>query len=135
MYLLYGYSFQIAWISVLYYSFCVTALLLGISFFVSSVAVFLKDASQIVNIVLQIGFWLTPVFWSDASMNEGILRVLKLNPMYYVLDGYRDALIEGIGFWQQPISITIYFWVITVLVAFSGIKVYRKLKIHFADLI
>lgn len=135
MYFLYGYSFQIAWLGILYYSACLVVLLIGNAYLVSSLAVFFKDASQLVNVVLQIGFWLTPVFWSDESMNNTALRVLKKNPLYYVISGYRESLINGIGFWERPIGETIYYWVLTLIILAIGIKVYRKLKMHFADLL
>jgi ABC-type polysaccharide/polyol phosphate export permease len=135
MYFLYGYTFQLSWISILYYSFCITTLLFGLSFFVASLSVFIKDASQMVGIILQIGFWLTPIFWSDNSMNENVLHILKFNPLYYVINGYRDALISGIGFWHQPLYMTAYFWGCVVIVILIGAKVYNNLKGHFADLL
>lgn len=135
MYFLYGYSFQISWISIFYYSFCITMLLIGISYFVASLSVFFKDAAQMVNIILQIGFWLTPIFWSDNSMNENILYILKINPLYYIVEGYRDALINGIGFWQQSLHMTSYFWICTIFIMLIGLKVYNNLKGHFADLL
>lgn len=135
MYFLYGYSFRISWLSIFYYSLCITILLIGLAYLVASLSVFIKDAAQMVNIILQIGFWLTPIFWSDNSMNESVLHILKFNPMYYVIDGYRDALINGISFWQQPVYMTVYFWVATALLILIGLKVYNNLKGHFADLL
>lgn len=135
VYFLYGYTPNIAWISILYYSFCVTIILLGIAFLVSSLAVFIKDAGQLVNIALQIGFWLTPIFWAKASMNDNILRILKLNPLYYIIEGYRLALIEGMGFWHQSLRLTLYFWIVTIIICVIGIRVYKRLKVHFADLL
>ena len=135
MYFLYGYTFQLSWISIIYYTFCLGVLLVGLAYLVSSLAVFIKDASQLVNVILQIGFWLTPIFWADESMTEATLNILRRNPLYYVLNGYRDALINGVGFWEQPIGMTLYYWVVTLIVLFLGVKVYRKLKMHFADLL
>jgi ABC-type polysaccharide/polyol phosphate export permease len=135
MYLLYGYSFQLAWISVLYYSFCITILLIGLAYLVSALSVFLKDNTQIINIVLQLGFWMTPIFWSETSMNENILVILQKNPLYYIVTGYRDALINGIGFWKQPITSTLYFWCVTLVILALGVRVYVKLRDHFADLL
>lgn len=135
MYFLYGYAPQIAWISILYYSGCIVVLLVGNAYLLSSLSVFFKDASQLVSVVLQILFWLTPIFWADQAMNEIVLKVLRFNPLYYVINGYRDALINGVGFWQQPLGSTLYFWAFTAIMALLGIKVYRKLKRHFADLL
>lgn len=135
MYFLYGYAFQIAWLSILYYTFCLTALLIGIAFLNSALAVFLKDASQIINIFLQIGFWLTPIFWADSAMTENVLQVLKHNPLYYIVNGYRDALINGVGFWAEPLGDMIYYWSVTILIVVIGLKVHNTLKVHFADLL
>ncbi len=135
MYFLYGYTPNIAWISIIYYSFCLTVMLIGISYFMSSLAVFIKDAQQMVNVILQIGFWLTPIFWSDSSMNAGILKILKFNPLYYIISGYRRALISAEGFWTWSASMTVYFWFVNIVLVAVGIGVYRKLKVHFSDLL
>ncbi len=135
MFFLYGYDFRAAWISIFYYSACLTVLLVGFAYFVAAFSVFLKDASQIVAIILQIGFWLTPIFWSKDAMNDKVLRVLKLNPLFYIVEGYREALTEGIGFWNQPIKLTLYFWCVSAVLMFIGISVFKKLEFHFADLL
>lgn len=135
LFFLYGYQFALPWLSILYYSFCLTVLLLGVAFLVSSLSVFFKDVAQFVNIVLQIGFWLTPIFWSETSMNAKALNVLKLNPLYYLVTGYRDALINGIGFWQQGLLKTVYFWCACICIVAVGMLIYRRLRDHFSDLL
>ena len=135
IYLLYGHRPTWAWLSIFYYSFCIMALLVGLTYMVSALSVFLKDNTQLVNVIMQIGFWLTPIFWAESAMTDGVLRVLQKNPMYYIVMGYRDAMIDGIGFWREPLSATLYFWIVTILIGVLGISVYKKLKDHFADLI
>ncbi len=135
LYLIYGYRPSIAWISVPYYSLCVMALLIGNAYLVGALSVFFKDAGQLVNILLQIGFWLTPVFWSPSTMNEKVLKVLRFNPLYYVFEGNRAALIEGVGFWRQSPLMTAYFWVFAIAVMLVGRKVYLGLRVHFSDLL
>ena len=68
-------------------------------------------------------------------MNSSTLRILKLNPLYYIINGYRNSLIYGIPIWEESIKIVIYFWIITIIILFLGIKIYKKLKVHFADLL
>lgn len=135
MYLLYGHQPKLAWVSILYYSGCIMFLLIGNAFLVGALSVFFKDAVQMVGIILQIGFWLTPVFWSDESMSENILRILSLNPLHYVLQGYRDALIRGIPFWEEPIGQIAYFWIIAIIINIIGLSIYKKLRVHFSDLL
>ncbi|WP_026510164.1 MULTISPECIES: ABC transporter permease [unclassified Butyrivibrio] len=135
LYLIYGYKPTIAWLSVPYYSLCVMMLLVGLSYLVGAVSVFFKDAAQLVNIILQLGFWMTPVFWAPESMNAKVIKVLRFNPLYYIFEGNRDALIEGRGFWQQSPMMTLYFWIVVAVLILLGMKVYKTLRIHFSDLL
>lgn len=135
MYMLYGHGPYAAWLGVLYYTGCICCLLTGLSFLVSSLTVFMKDMAPLVNVILQIGFWLTPIFWSDATMSPTVLTVLKCNPLYYVITGTRNALISGTWFWNMPLKLTLYFWGSTLVVNILGITVYRHLRQHFTDLL
>jgi len=111
---------------------------LGLSYITSAVLVFFKDIREVVNIFLQVGIWGTPIMWniySPAMHIPGpIMTIIKLNPMFYIVEGYRDSLIGRVGFWEKP-ALTLYFWVFTLAVLALGIFVFRKLKDHFADVL
>ena len=70
-------------LQLVYYSFGMVCLCLGFSYLSSAVAVFFSDLSQIVNIVIQVGVWFTPIMWNSKAMDfPGWLKtLLKLNPM------------------------------------------------------
>ena len=124
-------------LQLLYYSFCVFLLVLGISYLTSSVVVFFRDLSQMINIGLQVGIWMTPIMWafSDLGIEGGWLAtILKLNPLFYIVQGYRDSLIDKVGFWEHP-GLTLYFWIFTLVIFFLGTKLFRKLQVHFADVL
>jgi len=125
---------QISWIQIIYYSGCTVALTLALTKFTSAVAVLFRDMTQMVNIALQFGIWLTPVMYSNDQIPWApIAFILRLNPMYYVTEGYRDALIRGVWFWER--SQTIYFWALTLLLYWLGDRVFKKLRPHFADVL
>lgn len=134
MYLIYGYPFRLLWLQCIYYSFALFCLEIGISWIVSSVSVFFKDFSQIVNIMLQIGFWLTPIFWAPDQINNHAMTVLKINPLYYITQGYRDSFITGIGFWQRG-YINLYYWFVTAIIFVVGALIYKRLRPHFSDVL
>jgi teichoic acid transport system permease protein len=118
-----------------YYLLCMVILLLGIAWITSSLVVFLKDISQIINIVLQIGFWATPIVWStDLIPNKGIENLFKLNPMFYIVQGYRDSFVGNIWFWNRY-NQTIYFWIVTGIIFFVGAFLFKKLRPHFSDVL
>ncbi|MBF0319622.1 MAG: ABC transporter permease [Nitrospirae bacterium] len=134
VFLFYGYGFSLYSLQVPYYLFAALMLMLGISWITSSVAVFFRDAGQIITMALQFGFWLTPVFWQIKSVPQKYHILLKLNPVYYIVDGYRNSFIYKIWFWETPL-LTAYYWFVTGVVLLCGLMLFRKMRPHFADML
>ena len=134
MFFIYGYKPSIYNIQVIYYLVATVALLLGLSWITSSLVVFLRDLGQIVAIFIQFGFWLTPIFWSFDIMPQKYHAIFKLNPVYYIVEGYRDTFINHIWFWQHY-NMTIGFWVITIGFLCVGMLLFKKLRPHFSDVL
>lgn len=136
MYALYGYYPDLYSLQILYYSLCLFLLVLGLSYITAPLVVFFRDLGQIVNIILQVGVWMTPILWNIDTMqvSDTIKKLLKLNPVYYIVQGYRDALINKAGFWEHP-WLTLYFWLFTLLAFFIGTRLFKKLRLHFADVL
>ena len=57
-----------------------------------------------------------------------------MNPLYYIVAGYRDSMLTGAGFWMRP-TLGIYFWVVTLVIFFVGLSFFRKLRPHFSDVL
>ncbi len=135
VYLLMGRKPSIYWIQIPYFSLGGFILSLGRSYITSAILAFFKDMSQIVGIILQFGVWVTPIMWQYSIIgNKVIITLLKLNPLFYVAEGERGALLYGQWFWQQPLY-TLYFWVFTIGVLFIGVAMFRRLQPHFADVL
>ena len=134
----YGYFPDIYALQLLYYSICVFMLTLALSYTTCAVTVFFRDLKQIIAIGLQVGIWMTPIMWDFVDMNinpySRIARLLKINPMYYIVAGYRNALIDKQWFWEHPWQ-TAYFWLVTAVLFVFGARLFRKLKVHFADVL
>ena len=134
MFIVYGYMPNVYNIQVFYYLFSAIVLILGLSWITSSLVIFLKDIGQIVGIFLQFGFWLTPIFWSAKMLPDKYLILIKLNPVYYITEGYRDSLINKVWAWEHPMM-TLYFWIITGTILVFGAILFKRLRPHFADVL
>ncbi len=134
LFMVYGYSFDMHWLQVFYYLGAMIVLVLGISYITSAVVIFFKDMGQLVAMLLQFGFWMTPIFWAIGMIPERFHFFLKLNPLVYIIEGYRDSMIAGVWFWEKP-SMTLYFWVVALLMLALGFSTFRRLKPHFADVL
>jgi lipopolysaccharide transport system permease protein/teichoic acid transport system permease protein len=134
LFMVYGYSFDIHWLQAFYYLGAMVVLILGLSYITSAVVIFFKDVGQIVAMFLQFGFWMTPIFWNIGMIPDRFHWLLKLNPLMYIIEGYRDSLINHVWFWEKPMM-GLYFWVVALGLLALGFSTFRKLKPHFADVL
>lgn len=131
---IYGYKPNLYNLQLIYYSFALLVLLIGLSWISSALIVFMRDIGQLVAMILQFGFWMTPIFWHIKMVPEKYIYLIKINPLYYIVQGYRESLIDYIWFWMHPVHM-IYFWVVNLFILILGACIFRKLRRHFADVI
>lgn len=136
LYAAYGYFPDLYYLQIIYYSACIFLLVLGLAYMTSAIVVFFKDLGQIISIILQVGMWMTPIMWNiDAiELSDKMKFIFKLNPMYYVTLGYRDAFINKVWFFEHP-NLTVYFWLVTIVMFLIGTVIFKRLKVHFADVL
>lgn len=124
-------------IQILYYSICTFVFVLGLSYTTCAIVVFFRDLTQIISIVLQVGMWATPILWSISVLDNKPpiwTTIIKINPLVYIVNGYRSALCEKAWFFEDFYS-TMYFWIFTVVVFGIGALIFKRLKVHFADVL
>ena len=110
-------------------------LILAIGYFTSSLSVFFRDLPQLVQVLLSAGMWLTPIMWAyDMLQGYWFAFIFKLNPMFYVVEGYRSAILGHQWFFLNW-KLTIYFWLVVILLTLIGRNVFKKMKPHFADVL
>lgn len=132
---IYGYYPGIYTIQLVYYSACLFIFVLALCYTTCAVVVFFKDLAQIINIALQIGMWATPILWDINTLTDNrFVTILKLNPLVYIVNGYRSAIYEHQWFFEDFFS-TMYFWIVTVVLFGIGALIFKRLKVHFADVL
>ena len=128
-------TFSLYYFQALYYYCCAAVLALGISWLFSSISVFVRDAAKFLNLLMQVIFWITPIFWDINIMSDPrVKKVMFFNPIYYIVEGYRDSFINSIPFWNKPEQ-TLVFWLIALGLCLFGASVFQRLKPHFADVL
>ncbi|MBQ6377036.1 MAG: ABC transporter permease [Lachnospiraceae bacterium] len=130
---IYGYYPSVYLVQLLYYYPAMMIFIIGLVYATSAIVIFFRDMSQIVNIGLQFGVWSIPIMFDIRSF-ENIAWLFKINPMYYIVTGYRDAIYGGRWFFERG-GETLYFWIWAAAVYFIGNRIFRKLMVHFADVL
>lgn len=133
-FMLNGYTPNLYWLQLVYYLLCSLVLLLGLSWLTSAIRVFVRDTAEIIGVITQFGFWLTPIFWSFDLIPEKYHWLIKFNPMVYIVQGYRDTFIYQRWFWDKPQD-TLQFLCLVTLLLVLGVLVFKRLRPHFGDVL
>lgn len=134
IYTLYGEFPGAHIIDMIYFSLCIFVLSLGLSLFTATLNVFMKDIGHFLGIILQFLMWMTPMMWDYHMIPDKFSLFYKLNPLHYVINGYRESLINGYWFFHRY-QLMIYFWIVSIVLLVTGYNLMNKLKPHFADVL
>jgi len=70
-------------------------LTMGTSWFLAALGVIFRDMGQLIGFLLTVWFFTTPICYPEASLPPDFLWLFKLNPLYVLVSGYRDVLLNG----------------------------------------
>jgi ABC-type polysaccharide/polyol phosphate export permease len=112
------------------YLFLTAVFSIGLGWIISGINVFLRDIEQMLGLVMMGWLFFTPIFYSPGFVPEKYLFIMKLNPMYHMVEGYRLALLTGRAL---PPADFIYFAAVSVVTFGAGGMFFRKLKPWFAE--
>jgi lipopolysaccharide transport system permease protein len=70
-------------------------MLCGLAWILSSIAVGLPDISYFINLFMFLLMWVSPIGYTVDMVPPNLAAVLYLNPVYYLLEVYRDCLLFG----------------------------------------
>ena len=98
-------------------------------------AVVSKDYSNLVKAFITAVFWLSGILWNPETVKSTTLRrILKFNPITYLVSGFRNCFIDKIWFWEQPKRL-LYFVIITCIMLFFAVRVYKKVRKDIPDIL
>lgn len=97
---------------------------------VSSLAVFFRDILQMVNVLIQLWFWGTPIIYQMDAIPLSVRKIIMLNPMYYFIEAYHKVIMEG----KLPDKFHIIMMLIIVFIStIIGSLTFKKLKSEIPD--
>lgn len=134
MFIYYGCFPGLGVIMLPYYFFCLIFLLSGLAWLLSAINVFYRDASQAVGVALNLWFWTTPIVWDPAMLPERYRFILKINPLSYIIEGYRSSLLDS-NIILPPVEETFIFMTTAVILWIMGSSVFIKLRPSFGDVL
>ena len=137
--LLCGFRPNLNWFGLIYYALCAFVFVEGVSLILSVLTMLWRDVRKLVTSLMRMLMYFSPVIWEchfedSFPFHEAFNFIMKLNPVYYIITGYRDSVFYIRPFWQHP-ALTIYFWAFVLLLYIVGSALMYKFKRKFIDMI
>lgn len=132
-----GHVPNIYWFGVFYYMLCAFVFCISLNMVTSVINMITRDMSKLVKACMRMLLYLTPILWTTEKMeliSPILVKVLKLNPLYYIVEGYRGSLFFMDPFWNHP-AVTFYFWGLCIFLFILGSILMYKFRSKFIDML
>lgn len=132
----FGYYINIYYLQLLYFIVATFLLTFSISLITSTLSTIVRDVHMLLNAILRMFLYITPVLWPISRFldkSPGILIFIKLNPLYYLIEGYRAAFFGTEWYFITHWKYTLYFWVLVFILFIIGSSIHMKFRKYFID--
>jgi lipopolysaccharide transport system permease protein len=104
----------------------------GVSWFLASLGVYLRDVSQFIGIATTILMFLSPIFYPVTSLPEKYRDLLYINPMTPIVELTREVL-----YWGRSVDLQLWLicFLVSIVVGWLGFAWFQKTRKGFADVI
>lgn len=131
-----GYFITIYYLQLIYFIVAVFCLIFSISLITSTLSTIIRDVHMFLNSTLRMGLYLSGVLWPIAVIEDLphiITVILKLNPLYYLIEGYRAAFFGTEWYFITHWEYSLYFWGVVIVIFLFGSILHVKFRRHFID--
>lgn len=123
-----GLSWQILWLPLI--AIIQAAFTLGLLFIFSAINVYVRDVEYIVNFLLNLLFYGTPILYTASMFPERLRWLLYLNPMTSIIDAYRNIFYYKT---MPDMGGLLYVAILAFVILILGYLIFRKLEKGFAE--
>ena len=107
-------------------------MIMGLSWFLASLGVYLRDISQIISVVTTALLFLTPIFYSAASLPPTYQKIILFNPLTSIIEQARGVMLFGTMPDLPVLGINL---AASIIVAILGFAWFQKTRKGFADVL
>lgn len=117
----------------IYFVFSSYMLIFGISLVMSTLVILVRDTRNILQNVMRMAFFLTPIFWTLDHANHLMHKISALNPFSYLVGIYRICFIKASPHMYGNIYDHFYFWSVTLFILVIGAHIHFKFRNKLVD--
>lgn len=130
-----GFAPDVYYLQIIFYLFLSFAFWTVWALFSSLLAAISKDFANLVKSFVTAVFWLSGIIWDPEQVTViWLKKVLRLNPVTYLIAGFRNCFINKIWFWEQPRRL-LYFVIAFVIMLILALWAYKKVRKEIPDVL
>ena len=123
-----GHPFHITWLYLPVPLLALTIFTIGATFFFAAANVYYRDIAHILQVILQVWFYVTPILYSIDLFPRQYQWLFRLNPLIFVMNGFRLSVYWGLLPSAQSILAS---FACAFLALFIGLAVFRRYQDQF----
>ena len=123
-----GLSINLVWLPII--ALIQSALSLGMLFILSAINVYVRDVEYLVQFIMNLVFYATPIIYNVSMFPQKFRWVLYLNPMAHIIDAYRNIFYYKT---MPDLASLGIVGLVSFVVLIIGFSVFKKLEKGFAE--
>lgn len=128
-----GYFISVYYLQLIYFMFATICMLFAISLITSTLSTIIRDVHMLLNATLRMFLYVSGILWPLSMLGGRLETLMKLNPLYYLIEGYRAAFFGTEWYFITHWHYTLYFWIIVIVLFLFGSALHYKFRRHFID--
>lgn len=132
-----GYFVSIYYLQFLYFIIAAFCLLFALSLITSTLSTLYRDFDMFLNSVIRMLLYLSGVLWPVTLLSDFplIMKLMMMNPIFYLLEGYRSAFFGTGWYFIEHWQYSLYFWGLVLVLLLIGSALHVKFRRNFIDYI
>ncbi len=129
-----GYPINFYYLQFVYFLFATFIFIFALALVTSTLSTIIRDVHMFLNATLRMLLYLSPILWQISGIDDPFIQtIMKINPLYYLIEGYRAGFF-GLGwYFIENWEYTLYFWAVTGMLLIIGSTIHVKFRRHFID--
>ncbi|WP_205137084.1 ABC transporter permease [Virgibacillus halotolerans] len=130
-----GYFASVYYLQFIYFIFAAFCLIFSISLITSTLSTIIRDVHMFISSTLRMLLYLSGVLWPITMLSDIpiLMNLMKLNPLFYLIEGYRSAFFGLDWYFIEHWQYTLYFWALVIVLFLFGSMLHVKFRRHFID--
>lgn len=130
-----GYYVSFYFVQLFYYIFATYVLIYSFALITSTLSTLIRDVHLLLNSLLRMALYLSGVLWPLSMLSDfpTLMIIMKLNPLVYLIEGYRASFFGTEWFFIENWEYTIYYWVLMFVMLLIGSVLHMKFRRNFID--